>query len=90
MQTSHRSNQLSNVPQADPRMVDLRVWMFRSGVTFEQIGKALGGISGWAVHKSLKADRISHARHKEFTDFGIPAHLLPPAQDVPKGRTPKQ
>jgi hypothetical protein len=40
------------------------------------------------VQQLLKGKRISTTRHKELLNFGIPAHLLPPAEDVPKGRPP--
>jgi len=69
-------------------MLDLRVWMIRNRTTFPKIGKALGGITGNGVQQLLKGKRISTTRHKELLNFGIPAHLLPPAEDVPKGRPP--
>jgi len=93
MQTASSANQLSGTPQdgsRDSRVTDLRVWMLRNGLTFASMGKALGGITGNAVQQLLKQDRISVVRHKEFIDFGVPAHLLPPAQDVPRGRPPKR
>lgn len=88
METTFDSNQLSHGQQADPRLLDLRVWMIRNGLTFPKIGKALGGITGSAVHQMLKAHRISFERHRELMDFGVPGHLLPPAQDVRRGRRP--
>lgn len=88
MQITSETNQLSDVPQENLRIVDLRVWMIRNKVTFPVLGKFLGGITGSAAEQLLKADRISVSRHKEFLDFGVPAHLLPPAQDVPRGRRP--
>jgi hypothetical protein len=86
MESAFDNNQLSPKPQADSRLVDLRVWMLRNGVTFPKIGKALGGITGAAVQQMLKSKRISFARHKDLTDFGVPSHLLPPADDVRRGR----
>jgi hypothetical protein len=88
MQIAHESNQLLPVAQADPRVLDLRVWMVRNQVTFTQIGKALGGITGNAVLRMLKAERIPVTRQRELLAFGVPSHLLPPAQDVRRGRRP--
>ena len=82
-------NELSSNSQVDPRMLDLRVWMIRNRTTFPKIGKALGGITGNGVQQLLKGKRISTNRHKELLDYGIPAHLLPPAEDVSKGRPSK-
>lgn len=90
METTLTSNQLSEIPQVDPRLVDLRVWMIRNRITFPIMGRALGGITGNAVQQLLKADRISVSRHKELLNFGVPAHLLPPAKDVARGRPPKE
>lgn len=90
MQTTSETNQLSCSPQADSRWIDLRVWMVRNGLTYVKIGKALGGVTGNGVQQLLQAERISLARHKELIDFGVPAHLLPPAKDVPVGRPPKR
>jgi hypothetical protein len=90
MQINQNFNQLSDTVQhADPRILDLRVWMIRAGMTFQKLGRALGGITPGGVHHLLKAERIPVARHKQLLDLGVPAHLLPRAQDVPKGR-PRQ
>lgn len=86
MLTTSNANQLSATPQETSRVIDLRVWMIRNGVTFVSIGKALGGITGNAVHQLLKGERVSSDRHADLRKFGIPEHLLPPALDVPRGR----
>ena len=91
MEIASETNQLLSAPQADSRVVELRVWMIRNGETYPKIGKALPKpITGSAVEQLLKAERISVDRHGEFKKYGIPESLLPPAQDVPKGRPPKQ
>jgi hypothetical protein len=36
----------------------------------------------------LQGDRISVMRQRELLAFGVPGHLLPPAQDVRRGRRP--
>lgn len=90
MQITSDANQLSAIPQAGSRYVNLRVWMVLNDRTFPQFGRALGGITANAVRLLCKQERISHSRHKELLACGIPAHLLPPAQDVPRGRPPRQ
>jgi hypothetical protein len=89
MQITCDNNQLSFAPQADSRIIDLRVWMLRNGITFPMLGKLLGGITGSAVQQLLARDCISLSRHKEFLALGVPGHLLPPARDIPRGRRPK-
>ena len=86
MQTTSHDNQLLMPSQVDSRILDLRVWMVRKGVNFSTIAQALGGITRNAVRQMLTAERISTVRHQELTAFGIPGHLLPPAQDVRLGR----
>lgn len=90
MQTTSETNQLYTAPQADPRMLDLRVWMLRNGVTYPQMGQALGGITGNAVQQLLKGERISTARHQDFLRLGVPAHLLPAPRDIRRGRPRKR
>lgn len=87
--TSH-DNQLATASQGDTRLMDLRVWMVRNGVTYVMLGAALGGITGTAVQQLLKGDRMPVARHSALLDWGVPEHLLPPAQDVPRGRNPRR
>ncbi|MDR2488212.1 MAG: XRE family transcriptional regulator [Desulfovibrio sp.] len=86
MKTNSESNQLSHAAQADPRMLDLRVWLIRRGLTYVALGKAMGGITGNAVQCLLQQDRIPIARHTQFVELGVPSHLLPPAMDVRRGR----
>ncbi|MDL2321314.1 hypothetical protein LJC47_03070 [Desulfosarcina sp. OttesenSCG-928-B08] len=90
MKIASIANKLSEMPQAGSRVVDFRVWMIRNNLTFVEIGKHLGGITGNAVHYLIKADRIPVARHEELVALGVPVHLLPPAQDVRRGRRPKK
>jgi hypothetical protein len=88
MQITPKTNRLSRVPQDDERMLDLRVWMIRNGITYASLGKSLG-ITGNGVQKLLQGERIPSVRHRELRNLGLPPHLLPPAQDVKCGPRPK-
>ena len=89
MQFIHDTNQLCDDEQGSSRIIEFRVWMIRHKVTYSQLAKDIGSITGPAVIKMLKSDRISSQRHQQFISLGIPEHLLPPAIDVPRGRRRK-
>lgn len=88
MKNAPKSNQFVYTPQADSRITDLRVWMVRHVITFRALGKVMGGITGNGAHKALRGERMPVAQHNALLEFGVPTHLLPVGQDLPRGRRP--
>ena len=67
------------------RILKLKVWMLEHGVTFKELGILLG-ITGRAVSGCLRQDRMPVRHHRVLCcQAGIPADLLPRAEDVPTG-----
>jgi transcriptional regulator with XRE-family HTH domain len=84
MQFTPNANRLLLAPQEDSRLIDLRIWMLRHGVTYSYLGNAMG-ITGNGVMKLLRGERMPVARHRELLELGLPFHLLPMPLDVPAG-----
>jgi len=63
--------------------------MLRNDVNLKKIGVALG-VTKARVRQMLSSERISTKSHKALVELGFPAHLLPRAEDVSRGRPPKQ
>jgi hypothetical protein len=89
MEIASNRNQLAQSTQA-ARIVDLRVWMVRNGITYAELGRRLGGITGNAVQQMLGSERIPSVRHTALLGLGVPGHLLPVAQDVPRGKKKRE
>ncbi len=90
MEITTNANQFSTGAQDNKRFLKFRAWMILNHQTFLQIGAYLGGISGNAVTKHLRASRIPTRLHSALIEYGVPSHLLPPAKDVRRGRPRKQ
>lgn len=66
------------------RLERLIIWMRRNKTSFSAIGESLG-ITRMSAGRLCKAERIPRERHKALARLGIPADLLPPAEDVKRG-----
>lgn len=66
------------------RLERLIIWMRRNKINFSGIGESLG-ITRMSAGRLCKAERIPGARHRELIRLGIPADLLPPAEDIRRG-----
>lgn len=70
------------------RQERLVIWLRRAGISNAALARALGTgqatICRWINH----ADSLPSWRHRQLTEFGIPAELLPPAMDIPGGPKP--
>uniref|UniRef100_I2Q2M1 Uncharacterized protein n=1 Tax=Desulfovibrio sp. U5L TaxID=596152 RepID=I2Q2M1_9BACT len=97
MQIAPNHNQSVPAPQdADVRMRRLRVWKVENGVTWEEMGQHMRGVTGRsvtgnAVQKALRGARMPVSNHKALRDAypNLPAELLPTPVDVPPGPKPK-
>lgn len=69
------------------RVERLMIWMRRNRLHFSEIGASLG-ITRMSAGRLCKAERIPRERHLALARLGIPAELLPPAEDVRRGRKP--
>lgn len=70
------------------RQAEFRIWMLRNKLTFVEIGKRLGGMTGSGVCRLIQGERMPVARHQQMLALGIPEELLPFPLDVPLGRKP--
>ena len=65
-------------------------FLLEHGVTFKELGILLG-ITGRAVSGCLRQDRMPVRHHRVLCcQAGIPADLLPRAEDVPTGPKPRE
>ena len=71
------------------RVEQLIIWMRRHGTSYGRIGRQLG-ITRMSVGRLCRAERIPPQRFAQLTKLGIPAHLLPPAVEVKRGKKGKK
>jgi hypothetical protein len=79
MQFNHDANQIRFDRQAE-----IRIWLFRNGLTFVELGRRMG-VTGNAVLRMLRQPRLSIRRYEQLLAVGVPAELLPHAEDVRRG-----
>lgn len=91
MQSVHDSNLTPTDAQEADRICELRVWMVRNEVSFVDMGKNMGGVTGNAALKALKKARMPVDNHKLLRDAypHLPLALLPQPLDVPPGPKPR-
>ena len=85
--TAYESNQQSPERQ-EQRYRELRSWMVLNKVTFVDMGRAIGGITGNAVLMLVKRDRMPVHRHEALVRAypSLPVELLPPGIDAANAR----
>jgi len=82
--------QLPSVTSLTPvtRQERLELWMRRSAITFLRLGE-ICGISGVVMSQHLRAETMPVRHHAALLAAGMPAELLPGAQDQKPGPKPK-
>jgi hypothetical protein len=79
--------------QEAERILELRVWMVRHGITWVDLGRAMTGlqgrpVTGNAALKALTQPRMPVANHRSISETypDLPLDLLPVPLNVPCGR----
>lgn len=70
------------------RQEALRLWLSRNSLTFSELGRRLG-VTPNSVSKLCDQETMPTRRHAQLVDQGIPAELLPRAQDIKPGPKPR-
>ena len=77
-----------SIPLPDDRREALRLWMFANHITLQSLADLIG-ITHGALSQALGGERMPVRNHEVLIAAGIPAHLLPRAEDIRPGPRPK-